>query len=192
MDSGNANKINGFYSQGTGRDGSTALIPVFFPSQNVYPTHVGGASWVHTFSPTIVNEARFGFTRVRWDNSIPTDPSGNFGLTGNAKVGIPFIGAQLYPGFSGQSISNNASYIGTNANTQILRDNTFNYYDNLTWQRGRHFLSIGGKQRDTSRTTLMLPTSDSWGRFPTPAFSPATRMPPMARATARQTSFWIG
>ncbi|MGZ5530034.1 MAG: TonB-dependent receptor domain-containing protein, partial [Limisphaerales bacterium] len=142
---GNVNKINGFYSQGTGRDGSTALIPVFFPSQNVYPTHVGGASWVHTFSPTIVNEARFGFTRVRWDNSIPTDPSGNFGLTGNAKVGIPFIGAQLYPGFSGQSISNNASYIGTNANTQILRDNTFNYYDNLTWQRGRHFLSIGGQ-----------------------------------------------
>ena len=73
---GNVNKFSGFYSQGTGRDGSTAIIPVFFPSQNVYPTHVGGGSWVHTFSPTIVNEARFGFTRVRWDNSIPTDPSG--------------------------------------------------------------------------------------------------------------------
>lgn len=140
---GNVNKFSGFYSQGTGKDGSTAIIPVFFPSQNVYPTHVGGGSWVHTFSPTIVNEARFGFTRVRWDNSIPTDPSGNFGLTGDQKVGIPFTGAQLYPGFSGQSLNNNASYLGTNANTQILRDNTFNYYDNLTWQHGRHFLSIG-------------------------------------------------
>jgi hypothetical protein len=142
---GNVNKISAFYSQGTGRDGSTALIPVFFPSQNVYPTKVFGASWVHTFSPTIVNEARFGFTRVRWDNSIPTDPSGNFGLTGDQKVGIPFVGTQLYPGFSGQSLGNNASYIGTNANTQILRDNTFNYYDNLTWLHGRHFLSIGGQ-----------------------------------------------
>ena len=142
---GSVNKFNGFYSQGTGRDGSTALMPVLFPSQNVYPTHVGGASWVHTFSSTIVNEARFGFTRVRWDNSIPTDPSGQFGLTGNQKVGIPFLGNQIYPGFSGQSISNNATYIGTSANTQILRDNTFNYYDNLTWQRGRHFFSIGGQ-----------------------------------------------
>ena len=142
---GNANKISAFYAQSTARDGSTALIPVFFPSQNVYPTKVFGATWDRTFSPTIVNEARFGFTRVRWDNSIPTDPSGNFGLTGNTKVGIPFVGTQLYPGFSGQSISNNASYIGTNANTQILRDNTFNYYDNLTWQRGRHYLSIGGQ-----------------------------------------------
>lgn len=142
---GSVNKFNGFYAQGTGRDGATALIPVFFPAQNVYPTHVGGASWVHTFSPTIVNEARFGFTRVRWDNSIPTDPSGNFGLTGNSIVGIPFVGKQLYPGFSNQSIGNNASNVGTNANTQILRDNTFNYYDNLTWQHGRHFFSIGGQ-----------------------------------------------
>ncbi len=142
---GNVNKFSGFYSQGTGRDGSTALMPVFFPSQNVYPTHVGGGSWVHTFSSTIINEARMGFTRVRWDNSIPTDPSGQFGLTGDQKVGIPFVGNQLYPGFSGQSISNNSSYLGTSANTQILRDNTFNYYDNLTWQKGRHFLSIGAQ-----------------------------------------------
>lgn len=142
---GNANKISGFYAQSTARDGSTALIPVFFPSQNVYPTKVVGLSWVHTFSSTIVNEARFGFTRVRWDNSIPTDPSGNFGFKGDSIVGIPFIGNQLYPGFSGQSLGGGASYVGTNANTQILRDNTFNYYDNLTWQRGRHFLSIGGQ-----------------------------------------------
>jgi hypothetical protein len=142
---GSANRFSVFYAQGTARDGTTALMPVFFPSQNVYPTKISGISWVHTFSPAIVNQARFGFTRVRWDNSIPTDPSGNFGLTGDATVGIPFVGQQLYPGFSGQSINNNASYIGTNANTQILRDNTFNYYDNLTWQRGRHYLSIGGQ-----------------------------------------------
>jgi len=140
-----ADKVSGFYAQSTARDGSTALIPVFFPSQNVYPTKVVGISWDHTFSPTIINEARFGFTRVRWDNSIPTDPSGNFGFHGNSIVGIPFIGNQLYPGFSGQSLGGGASYVGTNANTQILRDNTFNYYDNLTWQRGRHFLSIGGQ-----------------------------------------------
>ena len=69
-----------------------------FPSHNIYPSKLGGGSWIHTFSTAIVNEARIGFTRVRWDNGIPTDPSGNFGLTGNSKVGIPF-GTQLYPGF---------------------------------------------------------------------------------------------
>ena len=137
-----SNKFTAFYAQSTASDTNTALIPVFFPAQNVYPTKLGGGSWIHTFSPAIVNEARFGFTRVRWDNSVPTDPTGAFGLTGNSKVGIPF-GVQGYPGFSGQSLNNNASYIGSNANIQVLRDNTFNYYDNLTWQRGRHLLSFG-------------------------------------------------
>ena len=141
---GNVNKINAFYAQGTGSDFTSAILPVFFPAHNSYPTKIAGASWVHTFSPTIVNEARFGFTRVRWNNGVPSDPSGLFGLTGDQKVGIPF-GTQKYVGFTGQSINNNASYIGTNANPQVFTDNTFIYQDTLTWQRGRHYLSIGGQ-----------------------------------------------
>jgi hypothetical protein len=141
---GNVNKFNGFYSQGTGSDFTSAIIPISFPAHNSYPTKIAGASWVHTFSPTIVNEARVGFTRVRWNNGVPSDPTGQFGLTGDSKVGIPF-GTQHYVGFTGQSISNNASYIGTNANPQVFTDNTFNYYDNLTWQRGRHLFTMGGQ-----------------------------------------------
>jgi hypothetical protein len=141
---GDKNKISGFYSQGTGSDSTTALIPVDFPNHNTYPTKIAGASFVHTFSPTIVNEARFGFTRVRWNNGVPSDPTGLFGYTGDSKVGIPF-GTQKYVGFTGQSINNGVSYLGTNANPQVFTDNTFNYYDNLTWQRGKHYLSIGGQ-----------------------------------------------
>ncbi|HKW17278.1 MAG TPA: TonB-dependent receptor [Terriglobales bacterium] len=139
-----SDRLNGFYSQGKGSDFTTALIPVAFPAHNSYPTKIAGASFVHTFSPYIVNEVRFGFTRVRWNNGVPSDPSGLFGLTGDQKLGIPF-GLQKYVGFTGQSLNNNASYIGTNANPQVFTDNTFNYYDNLTWQRGRHYLSIGGQ-----------------------------------------------
>jgi hypothetical protein len=141
---GNVNKFNGFYSQGTGSDFKSAIIPISFPAHNTYPTKLAGASWVHTFSPAIINEARFGFTRVRWNNGVPSDPTGRFGLTGDSKVGITF-GTQQYVGFTGQSISNNASYIGTNANPQVFTDNTFNYYDNLTWQRGRHLFTMGGQ-----------------------------------------------
>ena len=149
---GNIGRINGFYSQGTGSDFTTALLPVFFPSHNRYPTKIAGASFVHTFSPYIVNEFRFGFTRVRWINGVPSDSTGLFGLNGDSVVGIPFAGTQQYVGFTGESIGNSntnslsgASYIGTNANPQVFTDNTFNYYDNLTWQRGRHYFSIGGQ-----------------------------------------------
>jgi hypothetical protein len=140
----NADRISGFYSQGKGSDFTSAIIPVSFPAFNTYPTKIAGASWVHTFSPAVINEARFGFTRVRWNNGVPSDPSGKFGLKGDSIVGIPF-GAQAYVGFTGQGIANNASYIGTNANPQVFTDNTFNYSDTVTWQRGRHFLSIGGQ-----------------------------------------------
>jgi hypothetical protein len=137
-----ADKVTAFYGQSDAFDGQTAVLPISFPPQNVYPTKLGGAMWVHIFSPNVVNAARIGFTRVRWDNSIPTDPTGAFGLNGNKVVGIPF-GTQIYPGFSGQGLNNNASYLGTPANIQVIRDNTFSYGDNLTWQRGLHFLSMG-------------------------------------------------
>jgi hypothetical protein len=144
-------RLDGFYSMGTGSDFTTALIPVFFPAFNTYPTKIFGISYVHTFSSTIVNEFRAGFTRVKWNNGVPSDPSGQFGLTGDEKVGIPFQGNQLYEGFTGQSFTNNnnnnanASYIGTSANPQVFTDNTFNYYDNLSWTHGRHAMSIGGQ-----------------------------------------------
>lgn len=138
-----ADKITGFYGQSDAFDGQTAVLAISFPSQNVYPTKIGGATWIHVFSPSIVNSARIGFTRVRWDNGIPTDPTGAFGLGGNALVGIPF-GTQVYPGFSGQSFSNSTlSFLGTPGNVQILRDNTFSYGDNLTWQKGLHLFSMG-------------------------------------------------
>lgn len=161
---GSNERINGFYSQGTGSDFTTALVPVFFPNHNSYPTKIGGGSWVHTFSPYVVNEVRFGFTRVRWNNGVPSDPSGLFGDTGDQKVGIPF-GVQAYVGFTGQSLGNNASYIGTNANPQVFTDNTFNYYDNLTWQRGRHFLSIGGQATRYQQNYLNASNVGFLGQF---------------------------
>jgi hypothetical protein len=139
-------RFDGFYSMGTGSDFTTNIIPVAFPAHNSYPTKIFGISFIHTFSPNLVNEFRAGFTRVRWNNGVPSDPSGQFGLTGDTKVGIPFPGNQLYEGFTGQSFSSgNASYIGTNANPQVFTDNTFNYEDNVSWSKGRHAMSIGGQ-----------------------------------------------
>jgi hypothetical protein len=136
-----ADKFTGFYSKSVAYDGSTALIPITFPSVNNYPSQLGGLSWVHIFSPAIVNSARIGFTRVSWSRAIPTDPTGLFGLNGNSIVGIAF-GKQSYVGFSNQGISG-ASGIGTPADDQSILDNTFSYIDDITWQRGQHLISAG-------------------------------------------------
>jgi hypothetical protein len=138
-------KITGFYAQSRASDGGSAVLPITFPSFNKYPSTLGGGMWVHTFSPSIVNEFRTGFTRVNWGQGVPTDPTGAFGFKGDSIVGIP-SGAQLYPGFADQNISNSGggiSSVGTPAAPQVFIDNTFTYGDNLTIQRGKHLLSMG-------------------------------------------------
>lgn len=160
----NADKVTGFYAQSDAFDGNKAVLALSFPSQNVFPTKMFGTNWVHTFSPSIVNEARAGFLRVRWDQGVPTDPTGVFGLTGNKTVGIPF-GTQTYVGFSNQGIGDNFSSIGTTGGPQILRDNTFSYYDNVTIQKGRHTFSIGGQAIRYQQNYALSGAQGSLGNF---------------------------
>lgn len=159
-----ADKITGFYAQSDAYDYNTALLQVSFPSQNVFPSKIFGTSWVHTFSPAIVNEARAGFTRVRWDQGVPTDPTGLFGLTGNKVVGIPF-GTQQYVGFSYQGFGDNISGVGTPGAPQILRDNTFLYYDNLTIQKGRQLFSMGVQAVRYQQNYALTGAQGSLGAF---------------------------
>jgi hypothetical protein len=136
-------KLTGFYSMSTAYDGQTAVLAISFPGLNLFPTWLMGANWIHTFSPSLVNSARVGFTRTKWFEGLPQDPTGFFGTSGNSKVGIAFTN-QAYDGFTNQNISGNISSFGTAAyNGNNLIDNTYSYLDNLTWQRGKHFLSMG-------------------------------------------------
>jgi hypothetical protein len=136
-------KITGFYSMSTAYDGSVSLLPITFPGVNVFPSKLTGVTWVHIFSPSIVNSARVGFTRVHWNEGLPQDPTGQFGTGGNAEVGIAFPN-QAYNGFTAQSISGNFTTVGNGAyNAGTLIDNTYSYIDTLTWQHGNHTIDAG-------------------------------------------------
>jgi len=160
-----ADKITAFYSEGRSFDGSVAVLPVTFPNQDTYPDHLGGATWVHTISPFMVNEARIGFTRIRWDSNIPSDSTGAFGLNGNSIVGIP-SGPQQFAGFSYQGISSSTlTSVGVPGQAQILRDNTFTYGDNLTIQHGKHVLSIGAQLLRYQQNFFLFGNGGSLGTF---------------------------
>ncbi len=137
-------KITTFYTQGLSTGGSVAPLPITFPNANSYPDKLGGVTWVHTFSQAIVNEARFGFTRIRWDSNIPTDSTGNFGLNGDKVVGLPTPSPQQFVGFTYQS-NGEITSVGVPAAPQQLRDNTFSLHDDLTIQHGRHLFTIGAQ-----------------------------------------------
>lgn len=158
-------KLTAFYSMSTAYDGTVAVLPITFPGANLYPTKIIGGNWVHIFSPALVNSARLGFTRTDWNVGLPTDPTGVFGTAGNSIVGIGFTG-QAYNGFTGQVIggggSNSApTTVGNQAlNNGTIIDNTYSYIDNLTWQRGLHYLSMGVQ---ALRYQQNYPTSNNSG-----------------------------
>ncbi|HTD54679.1 MAG TPA: carboxypeptidase regulatory-like domain-containing protein, partial [Silvibacterium sp.] len=137
-----ADKITGFYAMSTAYDGTTPVLAIGFNGPNNYPTKVTGANWVHVFSPAIVNSARIGFTRTIWNTNFSADTTGQFGTSGNAKVGIPFPN-QAYQGYSYQSISGGITAGGNPVYGGGLIDNTFSYIDALTWQRGKHTIDLG-------------------------------------------------
>jgi hypothetical protein len=137
-----ADKITGFYSISHAYDGSTAVLAITFPGINLYPTWITGANWVHTFSPSLVNSAVIGFTRTDWNQGFPQDPTGVFGTAGNAKVGISFPD-QRFNGFTNQNLNGGLSSLGTSAYNGGVIDNTYSYVDTLTWQHGKHYLSMG-------------------------------------------------
>jgi hypothetical protein len=137
------------YSQGYAGDGTTAdPLPVSFPSASNYPDHLFAASWVHTFSPAIINIFNANYGRIRFNSGVTTDPSGIFGLNGNSVVGIPSQ-AQQVAGFSSQNFSVQNSTgapanFGANPTPEIFIDNVYGYSDSLTWQRGKHLFKFGG------------------------------------------------
>jgi hypothetical protein len=135
--------IKGTY--GDAHDQQTQVpLPVAFPMGNDYPFYMGVVNWIHTFSPSLVNEVRAGYSRVVQDVGIVSDPTGLFGKSGNATVGIPFAN-QPIPGFSLISLGNtdNSSFGVSNSAGQIVTDNNYDYSDNLTWLHGHHVTRAG-------------------------------------------------
>jgi hypothetical protein len=135
-------KFSAFYSKSTASDGASSVLAISFPNGSIYPSQLGGLTWVHIFSPTIVNSARIGFTRINWNQGLPVDGTGQFGTNGDSIVGITFPN-QAYQGFTFQGITG-LSGVGNSAqNNGSLTDNTFSYIENLTVQHGKSTFSIG-------------------------------------------------
>jgi hypothetical protein len=146
--------LSGRFSIGRENDGYTKVtLPTDIPSNNSNPYTGFIVNWTHVFSPRIVSEARAGVGRTRYITT-PTDIGGQFGITGNQKLGIP--GTQLVPGIStfdvttasidpiGTTFQNptNGAYAGIDSDSIV---NAFTYGDNVSWLLGRHTIKFGGQ-----------------------------------------------
>jgi hypothetical protein len=109
-----------------------------FPQENQEHYKIFSASWMHTFSPTKLNELHAGYYRINFPSVIPTTPvlPSTLGFSINPQLtsgaGVPFIGI-------GGLFNLGFSFEGPQPRT----DTNANYADNFTWIRGNHSLKFG-------------------------------------------------
>ncbi len=130
--------------------GETRLDPVFsynsglganvpgFPDNNISNSYYGAVTYNHTFTPSLLNELRVTAQR---NNALTYQPASK--LPTSNQLGIqntPDVatGPSLL-GFSGSGITLGYS---PNGPTNLI-DNTYAFYDNLSWTKGSHNLKFG-------------------------------------------------
>jgi hypothetical protein len=90
--------------------------------------------WNHTFSPTMLNEARVNAAGWRW-NEVDTNPQEPFGLPQENFDGLGLIGTNSNPGLQ---------FFGA-PGPSVFNQWTYSYQDLLTKVAGRHTLKFGGQ-----------------------------------------------
>ena len=106
----------------------------------------------HTFSPRWLNEFRLGWSSVKFFMT-PIDFRQNLA----EKVGIPGVNLNEATSALSQITFQNggARNLGSNGNQPLITNqNDFQFFDNVTWARGRHTLKSGGSLTLRSREIL--------------------------------------
>lgn len=99
----------------------------------------GAAQWSHAFNANLLNETRFGFMSVAGGQQSP-----NAGNTFAAAAGLQGVTANPADmGYPQVSFGGQFTTMGDPALFTFRDDRDVEWYDNLTWHKGRHTLKFG-------------------------------------------------
>jgi hypothetical protein len=113
----------------------------------------------------LVNDTRVAFSRFRQLSGLPEL---SFDINGQ-RQSIPQFIVSGYPAMGGAG-----QYTGTTGGGLVqIRNNTFQIYDNLFWQRGRHSLKFGAEVMEIQYNRWEVPSS--LGNFTFNSGGPTTR-----------------
>ncbi|MDQ6664969.1 MAG: TonB-dependent receptor, partial [Acidobacteriota bacterium] len=127
------------------------LNPNFY-FNGTFPNSSLSAQYVHTFTPSLLNEVRFGFNLA---NVSVLSPRANTNFT-IASLGINGLnvggpsGRPLRKDEQGFPVLNISGYLGLGddqAASNLDNSRTYQVVDNLSWIRGAHSLKFGGDIR---------------------------------------------
>lgn len=130
---------------------NTELNP-YFSYNATFPNSSLGIQHVHTFSPTVLNELRFGWHKGNIRKLSPREESGftieSLGIMG-LKVGGP-SGRPLRPDEQGFPVLNIEGFLSmgdSQASSNLDNSRTYQVVDNFSLIRGAHSVKVGGDIR---------------------------------------------
>ena len=139
------------------RDFPTIKADPHFTTQGTFPIYNIAAQYIHTFSPRMVNELRFG---ISLEHLKILGGNANTGFTA-ASIGIngfTLNGAPLPPPQEGFPIISISGLVAMGDSVSADDSRTYQMVDNLTWSSAKHTLIMGADIRhaqdnaDTSNT----------------------------------------
>jgi hypothetical protein len=127
----------GFDYDNTNTGGSSDLGPIF-GSSTPQSTRYARISDNYTISPTIVNQAMFGFSR-RFRGEV----SNSLGQGYPAKIGLTGVNNTTFPCIKWGA----TNYQVNNCGDSQFADNVYQITDAVSWVKGKHTLKFGGEIR---------------------------------------------
>jgi hypothetical protein len=141
-------RLSGRYSQQYQNDPLTNSLAILGNTATHAPVHNAVGTWTHTFSPNILNEARFGASWIGITTATSFVPSiGNLGT----EIGIANANAVgpglLLLGFGGGTApapgTGTLTNVGNNVVNQNFNDTVIQFDDGVTITHGKHVFKTG-------------------------------------------------
>jgi Carboxypeptidase regulatory-like domain len=143
-----SDRLSARYTQQSQVNPKTNSLAILANSTSTAPLHNAVGSWTHTFSPNILNEARFGASWITLTGTTSFVPSiGDLGSQlgiANANTVGPGL---LLLGFGGGTApapgSGTLTNIGSNVVNNKFADTVIQFDDGVTITRGKHVFKTG-------------------------------------------------
>jgi len=136
--------LSGVYTADDGRDFTATPANPYSADLLNLRMQVASVEETHVFSPSLLNVARFGYSRAGYFFAGEPTPGTPAATVPGFLDGLP-VGAVVVGGSAASNPQASIGLAGSNngSNLHIAR-NFYTYEDRVTWTKGRHQISVGG------------------------------------------------
>jgi hypothetical protein len=192
-------QLSGRFTRALQIDPSTNSQPLFGNGQVTAPIWSTVGDYTHTFTPSLVNDVRFGWNHIILNTGTAWDPSvGSFGQT----IGIPdsnpagligLLGLDFGGGTPTSPGNGTLTNIGNSMVTQSFNSTVWQADDSVTMTRGRHAFKFGGEYMRNSIKVFYSGNSGELGGMTFgPNFTASSDVNPLKDTGEGMADFFLG